>query len=221
MARVLRLVVPHKRIRHRLLFIGLLAGVTLFPARAKGQRVEPDTGQPAKGIGASGALGFKGGGAELQRAGGSQFLGIELDLGRFAASTTRFQIESTFLRGGLLEFVELEDHTYNGHIYDLTGALVGLQLLRPPSRRVQPFISAAFSVHAMSSSFGSTILDRRYNTNNFGLQAGVGLRVRLGRHGQRALAIEVRRITVREMNRLSVSIGLLRLMRDLAVPLGS
>ncbi|MGQ0640154.1 MAG: hypothetical protein ACT4P6_05180 [Gemmatimonadaceae bacterium] len=213
---------PHKRILHTLVSIGLAMGAALLPRSTSAQQSpQPDTAFPAKGIGASGALGFKAGGAELQRAGGAQFVGIELDLGRFAGSTTRFQIESTFLRGGLLEFVELEDNTYSGHIYDLTGALVGMQLLRPASRRVQPFVSAALSVHAMSSSFGSTILDRRYNTNNFGVQAGVGLRVRLGRRGQRALAIEVRRITVREMNRLSLSIGLLRLMRDLGVPLGS
>jgi len=184
------------------------------------ESVRPDT-QPVRGIGASAALGIKAGGAELQRAGGSQFLGVELDLGRLAARTTRFQLESTFLRGGLLEFVELEDHTYIGDIYDLTGAIVAVQLLRPPSRRVQPFVSAALSVHAMSSSFGSTILDRRYNTNNFGVQAGFGLRIRLGRHGHRALAIEVRRVSVQDMNRVSLSLGLLRLMRDLAIPLGS
>lgn len=217
---MLRLVVPHNRIRHRTLFFGLAWGLVLFPTTLSAQRADPDTTPPAKGIGASGALGFKAGGAELQRAGGSQFVGVELDLGRFAGSTTRFQLESTFLRGALLEFVELEANTYDGPIFDLTGSLVGLQLLRPPSRRVQPFVTAAVSVHAMSSSFGSTILDRRYNTNNFGLQAGVGVRIRLGRQGHRALAIELRRITVQDMNRLSLSIGLLRLMRDLAVPLG-
>jgi hypothetical protein len=193
----------------------------MLPVAAMAQQpAAVDSTRPAKGIGASGALGFKLGGAELQRAGGAQLVGIELDLGRFAGSTTRFQIESTFLRSGLHEFVELEDKTYDGHIYDLTAALVAVQLLRPPSRRVQPFLSAALSVHAMSSSFGSTILDRRYNTNNFGVQAGLGLRIRLGSHGQRAMTIEVRRITVRDMNRLSVSIGLLRLMRDLGEPLG-
>lgn len=175
---------------------------------------------PAKGIGASAAIGLKFGAAELQRAGGSQLVGVELDLGRFASARTRFQLESTFLRGGLYEFVELEDQTYTGHIYDLTGSLAVAQLLRPVSRRVQPFFSAGLSVHAMSSSFNSTILDRRYNTNNFGAHAGFGLRMRLGRTGHRALTIEVRRTTVHDMNRVSLTIGLLRLMRDLAVPLG-
>jgi hypothetical protein len=145
---------------------------------------------------------------------------VELDLGRFAGSRTRFQIEATFLRGGLHEFVELEDHTYNGHIYDLTGAISGVQLLRAPRRRVQPFISGSLSVHAMSSSFGSTILDRRYNTNNFGAQAGIGLRVRLGSHGSRAFVLELRRTTVHDMNRTSLHLGVMRLLRDLAVPLG-
>jgi hypothetical protein len=216
---MLKLGVPLIRIRHHSVFFGLAWGLAVLPGRAVAQQASGDTTLPAKGIGASGALGFKAGGAELQRAGGSQFVGVELDLGRFAGSTTRFQIESTFLRGGLLEFVELEDRTYNGSIFDLTGSIVGVQLLRPPSRRVQPFISAGVSVHAMSSSFGSTILDRRYNTNNFGLQAGAGFRIRLGRNGHRAIAIEVRRVTVQDMNRLSLSIGLLRLLRDLAVPL--
>ncbi|MGH7714044.1 MAG: hypothetical protein ACREOG_22380, partial [Gemmatimonadaceae bacterium] len=195
----------HTRIGHSILFLGLVTATAVLPGRLLGQPPS-DSAPPAKGIGASGALGFKMGAAELQRAGGSQLLGIEVDLGRLAGSSTRFQIESTFLRGGLHEFVELEDRTYNGHIYDLTGALVGVQLLRPPSRRVQPFISAALSVHAMSSSFGSTILDRRYNTNNFGVQAGVGLRVRLGGHGQRALVFELRRATVHDMNRLSFTV---------------
>jgi hypothetical protein len=213
------LVVLHKRIRHRIIRISLAAAAVLLPKVARGQQ-PPDPAAPAKGIGASGGLGFKFGAAELQRAGGSQFIGVELDLGRFAGSRTRFQIESTFLRGGLHEFVELEDRTYNGHIYDLTGAIVAVQLLRSPSRRVQPFISGALSVHAMSSSFGSTILDRRYNTNNFGVQAGAGVRVRLGSRGSRALVLELRRTTVHDMNRVSLSVGLMRLMRDLARPLG-
>jgi hypothetical protein len=174
---------------------------------------------PAKGIGASGGIAIKLGGAELQRAGGSHLLGVELDLGRFAGPTTRFQLEATFLRGVLDEFVELEGRSYSGSIFDLTGAIVGVQLLRPPSRRFQPFVSAGLSVHAMSSSFGSTILDRRYNTNNFGAQAGLGFRMRLGARGQRALTVEVRRITVHDMNRVSLSIGLMRLLRELAAPL--
>lgn len=189
----------------------------MLPAQLLAQRsAEADSLPPASGIGASGALGFLVGVAELQRAGGSQFLGVVLDLGRFASPRTRFQIESTFLRGSLHEFVELEDQTYAGPIYDLTGSLGAVQLLRPASRRVQPYVSGALSVHAMSSSFNSTILDRRYNTNNFGAHAAFGLRIRLGRSGQNALALEVRRTTVREMNRVSFSIGLLQLMRELA-----
>jgi hypothetical protein len=175
---------------------------------------------PERGIGASAALGLRAGGAELQRAGGAQFLGINMDLGHFTSRLTRLQMEASFLRGDLSEFVELEDATYAGHIYDLTGAVVAVQMLRPEARRVIPFVSGGVSVHAMASSFGSTILDRRYNTNNFGAHAGVGLRVRLGRQGQRALELEFRRTTVRDMNRISLSIGLMRLMRDLAVPLG-
>ncbi|MEW5917334.1 MAG: hypothetical protein AB1762_13055 [Gemmatimonadota bacterium] len=217
---MLRLVVPHHRIRHPIASIGLLATAALLPIRATAQQSVTDSGGPAKGLNASGGLALKTGAAELQRAGGSQFVGVEIDLGRFAGSRTRFLVESTFLRGGLREFVELEARTYDGHIYDLTGAITAVQLLRAPSRRVQPFLSGSLSVHAMSSSFGSTILDRRYNTNNFGAQAGIGMRVRLGRRGHRALVLELRRTTVHDMNRLSLSIGLMRLMRDLAVPLG-
>jgi hypothetical protein len=211
------------KIRHRILSIGLVAGCGLLPDFALGQppaTVGPDSSPPAKGIGASGAVGVKVGGADVQRAGGSPFVGVDLDLGRFGGPTTRFQVEATFLRGGIEEFVELEDQTYSGHIYDLTGSIAVVQLLRPPSRRVQPFLSAALSVHAMSSSFGSTILDRRYNTNNFGVQAGAGFRVRLGSRGSRALEIEARKVGVEDMNRFSVSVGLLWLLRDLAVPLG-
>lgn len=146
-------------------------------------------------------------------------MGVDLDLGRFGHRRTRFQLEAAFLRGGLHEFVELEDRTYTGAIYDLSGGLTVLQLLQQPARRVQPYFSAGLSVHAMSSSLSSEILDRRYNTNNFGAHAALGLRVRLGSHGQRALALELRRTTVRDMNRLSFSVGLLRLLRELAAPL--
>ncbi len=200
--------------------IGLAFLSGALPARLSSQRTEADS-TPERGIGASAALGFKLGGAELQRAGGAQFVGVELDLGHFTSNLTRFQLESSFLRGDLTEFVELEGATYASHIYDLTGAVVGLQMLRPASRRVVPFLSGGLSVHAMASGFGSTILDRRYNTNNFGAHAGIGVRVRLGRHGNRALSLELRRTTVRDMNRVSISLGLLRLMRDLARPLGS
>ncbi len=192
-----------------------------LPARLLSQRTAEADSAPQRGIGASAALGFKVGGAELQRAGGAQFVGVELDLGHFTSHLTRFQLESSFLRGDLTEFVELEGTTYASHVYDLTGSVVGLQMLRPASRRVVPFLSGGLSVHAMASGFGSTILDRRYNTNNFGAHAGIGVRVRLGRRGNRALALELRRTTVRDMNRVSISLGLLRLMRDLAKPLGS
>lgn len=199
--------------------IGLAIAAGALPRGASAQAEGQPSDTPAKGIGASAGVGFKIGAAELQRAGGSQLVGVEIDLGRFSSRRTRFQLEATLLRGGLFEFVELEDQTYSGNIYDLTGTLAAVQLLRPPSRRLQPFISAGLSVHAMSSSFNSTILDRRYNTNNFGAHAGIGMRVRLGATGHRALAIEVRRTTVHDMNRVSVTLGLFRLMRDLGAPL--
>ena len=203
------------------LLVGLLTVGAALPIGATAQVVEPDSSRPAKGIGASAAIGLVFGAADVQRAGGSQLVGAVLDLGRFASARTRFHLEATFLRGGLHEFVMLEDQTYTGPVYDLTGTLGAVQLLRPAARRVQPYLSFGVSVHAMSSSFNSTILDRRYNTNNFGAHAGVGMRVRLGRSGHRAIALEVRRTTVRDMNRLSLTLGLFRLMRDLAVPLGS
>lgn len=199
----------------------LLCGALPIRLKAQGSTGGEADSTAQRGIAASGALGFKLGGAELQRAGGAQMLGVELDLGHFSSPLTRFQLEATFLRGDLTEFVELEDATYAGHIYDLTGAVVAVQMLRPSSRRVIPYLSGGLSVHAMASGFGSTILDRRYNTNNFGAHAGLGLRVRLGRQGNRALTLEVRRTTVRDMNRLSISLGFMRLMRDLAKPLGS
>lgn len=202
-----------------------LLGLALFcealPTRVAAQRpAVADTTPPERGIGASAAIGFKIGGAELQRAGGAQFAGVELDLGHFTSPMTRLELEASFLRGGLSEFVELEDATYSAHIYDLTGGVVGVQLLRQPTRRLIPYVSGGLSVHALASNFGSTILDRRYNTNNFGAHAAIGVRVRLGRGGQRALSLELRRTTVRDMNRVSLSIGLLRLMRDLGEPLG-
>jgi hypothetical protein len=208
------------RVPGRAPLIGLALLCQALPARLLSPQATGADSTPERGIGASGALGFKVIGAELQRAGGAQGVGIELDLGHFSSPLTRFQLESTFLRGDLTEFVELEDATYASHIYDLTGAVVAVQLLRPSSRRVIPYLSGGLSVHAMASGFGSTILDRRYNTNNFGAHAGIGLRIRLGRHGNRAVALELRRTTARDMNRVSISLGLLRLMRDLAKPLG-
>ncbi|MGQ0539088.1 MAG: hypothetical protein ACT4R6_09100 [Gemmatimonadaceae bacterium] len=123
-------------------------------------------------------------------------------------------------RATLREFVELEGRTHEGPIFDLTIGVSLLQLLRSSERRVQPFVAGGFSVHAMSSSFHSTVLDQRYNTNNFGAHAALGIRLRLGAAGGSALGLELRRTSVRQMNRTSLAVSLQRLTRALAEPLG-
>ena len=67
---------------------------------------------------------------------------------------------------------------------------------------------------ALSSTFRTVVLDRRYNANRFGSHIGAGLRLRFG--GSRTgIFVEGRRIIADEVDRTAFRFGGLILMGDL------
>jgi hypothetical protein len=84
-----------------------------------------------------------------------------------------------------------------------------------PTWRIAPYALASVGVHALSSTFGSPVLDRRYNTNRFGSQFGAGLRTWVGSSGRSGIFVEVRRVIADEVNRTVVRGGYLYYLGDL------
>ena len=138
--------------------------------------------------------------------------GAVLDLGWIKGRSVRLQAEGAILRARLVEFIEVEDSTYRGDYLDLSAG-ASLVWMAGPDRIVSPYVLAGFAVHALSSTFGTLVLDRRYNTNRFGSHAGAGVRLRIGRG--RAMFAEGRRIITDEADRTVVRLGGLLLLGDL------
>ena len=113
----------------------------------------------------------------------------------------------------LTEFVEVEDSTFRGAYYDLSGSLSMIWLMGHDSR-VSPYALAGLSVHALSSAFQIAVLDRRYNANRFGSHIGAGVRVRVG-GARQALFVEARRVIADEVDRTVFRLGGLVLLGDL------
>ncbi len=136
-----------------------------------------------------------------------------LDLGWLRGQSIRLQTELSVLRGRLTEYVELEDSTFRGDYYDLSGSLTAIWLTSRTSK-VSPYALAGISIHALSSAFQTAVLDQRYNANRFGSQVGLGIRLRLGSTRQ-ALFFEGRRIIADQVDRTVVRAGGLVLLGDL------
>jgi hypothetical protein len=136
-----------------------------------------------------------------------------IDLGWLRGQSIRLQTEISVLRGSLTEYVELEDSTFRGDYYDLSGSLTAVWLTSHTSK-VSPYALAGISVHALSSAFHTAALDKRYNANRFGSQIGVGIRLRLGATRQ-ALFFEGRRIIADQVDRTVMRVGGLVLLGDL------
>jgi hypothetical protein len=165
------------------------------------------------GLHAVGAVGIQGGVARLERSSKGQEVGLLLDLGWLRGQSLRLQSEVSVLRATLTEFVEVEDSTFHGDYFDLSGSLTMIWLTGHDAK-VSPYALAGLSVHALSSSFQTLALDRRYNANRFGSHIGAGIRVRLGGTRQ-ALFVEARRVIADEVDRSVVRLGGLVLLGDL------
>jgi hypothetical protein len=165
------------------------------------------------GLHAVGAVGIHGGPARVERSSRGQEGGLMLDLGWLRGQSIRLRTELSILRASLTEYVELEDSTFHGEYYDLSGSVTAVWLTSR-SAPVSPYALAGISVHALSSAFQTSVLDQRYNANRFGSHIGAGLRLRFG-HTRQALFVEGRRLIADQVDRTVVSVGLLVLMGDL------
>ncbi|MGQ0646603.1 MAG: hypothetical protein ACT4P7_03470 [Gemmatimonadaceae bacterium] len=141
-------------------------------------------------------------GAEALEAGGT------LDLGHFSSRRMRLAADVAFLRTlPYTEFVVQDDMTYRDVFYDLNGHVVLGLLARDPVHRVVPYVSFGVGVHILTSSFGSIPIDARYNTNNFGLKAAGGLRIRTGSSGRLAMLLEGSATLARDVSRRTIRAG--------------
>lgn len=165
------------------------------------------------GLQAVGAIGIHGGFARLERSSDGQEGGLLMDLGWLRGQSLRLQAEVSVLRGTLTEYVELEDSTFHGDYYDLSGSLTAIWLTSRTAK-VSPYALAGISVHALSSAFQTAVLDQRYNANRFGSQIGAGIRLRLG-DSRPALFFEGRRIIADQVDRTVMRFGGLVLLGDL------
>lgn len=186
-----------------------LALVGMAPALLRAQR------SSNLGLVAVGAVGVQGSVAWLEREDRGYELGVLADIGWTGAPSLRLQAELDFMAAHLVETVEIEDRTYRGAFFDLSGSVSAVFLA---GGRRAPYLLGGVSVHALSSDFGTLTLDRRYNTNQFGVVAGAGLRVWTGEAGRRIVAIEVRRVISENVDRTLLRVGLLHAFNDLIRP---
>jgi hypothetical protein len=194
-------------LRHFAGAIGLLVTVWT-PVRAQ------DPGSHL-GLTALAAVGLHAGFAQVERESDGREAGFLIDLGWMRGRSVRLQAEVSFLWATLTETVVTEDSTFTGDYFDLTGGVSAVWLASPGSQ-VSPYALAGLAVHALSSTFGSPVLDRRYNANRFGSHLGAGVRFRLGAESSNALYVEVRRTFADEVNRTAVRLGGLVVFGDLA-----
>ena len=181
----------------------------------------PVLGQDGKshlGLAAVGAIGLHAGYATLQRSIPGGDLGAQVDLGYLRSPRVRLTAELEFLRGELREFVPDEGRTFDGPIYDMSGSVLAVFMGGGPTSRAVPYFQTGLSMHALSSSLGTLLLDERYNTNNFGLVAGTGIRFWLGREGRQGLFVEGRYAAARNVSRAAVRLGFLLFQNDLIRP---
>lgn len=179
-----------------------------IPIVAFGQVPSSNLGLPAVA-----AIGVHGGFARLERSTRGEEAGLLLDLGWLRGRGLRLQGEVAFLRASLTEHLSLEDSTFSGNYFDLSLGATAVWLIAGDSR-ASPYALAGFAVHALSSAFGNSVLDQRYNANRFGSHVGAGLRVRIGSSRQAVFA-EARRVIADQVDRTVVRFGVLVLMNDL------
>ena len=165
------------------------------------------------GLPAVAAIGFYGGLARLERSSDGQEGGLFIDLGWLRGRSVRLQAEIALLRATLTETLVLEDSTFHGDYYDLSAGVSAIWLLNREGP-VSPYSLAGVAVRALSSSFGNSVLDQRYNANRFGSHIGAGVRLRVG-SARPALFAEVRRVISDHVNRTAIRFGGVVLLGDL------
>jgi len=179
-----------------------------FPLDSGAQEPMSNLGLPAIA-----AVGFHGGFARLERSSDGQEGGMFIDFGWLRGRSVRLQAEIAMLRGTLTETLVLEDSTFRGDYYDMTTGVSAIWLLNLEGP-VSPYALAGVAVHSLSSSFGNSVLDQRYNANRFGSQIGAGVRLR-ARSARPAIFAEVRRVLSEHVNRTEVRFGGAVLLGDL------
>lgn len=185
----------------------------LAPMLLAAQAPAPASTLGLRGIG---AFGVHVGVAHVERGAEAMEAGATLDLGHFPARRVRLSADAAFLRSfPLREFVVADDSVYRDVFYDLSGHVMLDLLLRDPRRRVVPYLGFGAGVHVLTSSFGSIPIDRRYNTNVFGLRSSAGLRIRAGGSGRRAISLEGNATLARHVSRATARVGMEWLFGDL------
>lgn len=226
--------------RHHGISLGFLWGISSSPPlpaarRRRGSRLRsctpwvaawiglgalplPALAQASLGLASVGAVGVHVGTTRAEYDAEGPEGGVLVDFGWVRVPSLRLQGEVALLRATLTERIEVEDRTYRDHFYDLTGSLSLVAMLRDAGRLAIPYVTVGIGVHALSSSFGSIPIDRRFNANPFGSHAGAGLRLRLGAAGGRAVFVELRRTIAEHVDRTSLRAGGLILFNDLRQP---
>lgn len=194
-----------------------LAAATLTALAGTSVSGAQEASSGAFGIRAIGAVGLHVGAASVERDADAFEVGGRLEIGHFPIRRIRVLADISFLRTRTYEErVEEEETTYRDVFYDLSGHVIVQWFLTNPSRRLSPYASTAVGVHALTSSFGSIVLDQRYNTNNFGLRGAAGARLRLGSGRRQAIFVEYAGTFARNVSRRSIHVGLEALFGDLA-----
>jgi hypothetical protein len=171
---------------------------------------------PTLGIRGIGAFGVHAAFARVERGAEALEASATLDLGHFASNRVRLAADASFLRSlSHTEFIVADDSSYRDVFYDLSGHVTLGLLLRDPARTVVPYVGFGAGVHVLTSSFGSIPIDRRYNTNVFGLRSAAGVRFRVGRSGRQALVAEGQAILARHVSRGTARVGVEWLFGDL------
>jgi hypothetical protein len=172
----------------------------------------------ALGLRYVGSLGAYAGAVTVQRGAPGGEAGAFIDLGNVRSPRLRLVGDASFLFASLSEFVPQDDRTYSGEIFDLSGTVSLLAIGGSPGARCAPYGSLGVGVHALSSSYGSLVLDQRYNANRFGLSGAAGLRWWTGRDGRNGVTLEVRRTYALNVNRWSLRAGAVLNFGSLARP---
>ncbi|MEP7383659.1 MAG: hypothetical protein ABI910_18380 [Gemmatimonadota bacterium] len=182
--------------------------------QAQGDSLPPRT---RLGLAAVSAVSVNVGFASIQRGYHGLAIGTTVDFGHLMSSRIRLLADVGYLHTfPKTEFVQSENRSYRDVFRDLTGTLALSLHPNAPSSRFSPYAETGLGIHILSSSFGTLAVDRRYNTNNFGILLGGGARLRLGSSGRRALLVEVRRVLSQDVGRTSVHVGLAALFGELA-----